>query len=188
MRGGNGVRGQGRIRCLERHLHRERRIAKKNIGAGLEGDTQGLADQQRRKPAAIDEQIAGDCPGLARQHALDVAGLALFDFGNVRQHMAYAEIRGAVLREERRELAGIQMIGVVGLSPVLGAGDGLGRETVIAEPALGSHEIAETAPFPVTQPVRHEVHLGEAMRHHQGMIVGGHPRRPWSNRQTRLPA
>ncbi len=83
----------------------------------LEGHTEGLADEQGREAAAVDEQITSNRPGLSRHHALDVTGLALFDFGDVRQHMAHAELLRAVLGEVRRELARIQVIGVVGRSP-----------------------------------------------------------------------
>ena len=78
--GGDGVRGHGRIGCVERHLHGERRVAEQDVGAGLEGHTERLADEQSRETAAVDEQIAGNGPGLPRDDTFDVTGLALFDF------------------------------------------------------------------------------------------------------------
>jgi hypothetical protein len=86
--------------------------------------------------------------------------------------MAHAEISGAMPGKKRRELAGIQMIGVVRRAAVLGVGNRLGRQALIAQPPLGRHEIAEAAPLPLAQPVRHQVHLREPLRKHQGMIIG----------------
>ncbi len=62
---------------VERHLHGERGIAEEDIAALLEPDAEGLADQQRREAAAVDEEVAEDLPGLLGQHALDVAGLGV---------------------------------------------------------------------------------------------------------------
>src|SRR6516165_4023809 len=105
MRSGDRVRGQGRIRRRIRYLHGESGIAEEHVTAGLEADTQSLAEEQRRETTAVDEQIAGNRPRLAREHALDVAGLALFDLCDVRQDVAHAKLLGAVLREEGCELA-----------------------------------------------------------------------------------
>ena len=143
LRGGDGLRGHRSIGRVERHLHGERRIAKEDVAAILEADAEGLADEQRREAAAIDEQVAGDLAGLPRQHALDIARLTLFDLHDVREHMADAELFGTMFREERRELAGIQMIRIVGEGPVLRAGDRLRGQSLIAQSPLGGHEIAE---------------------------------------------
>src|SRR6185437_3043400 len=85
--------------------------------------------------------------------------------------MANAELRGAVPRQEGRELAGVEVIGIVGRSPVLRMSDRLGRQPLVAKAALWSHEITEAAALPLAQPVRHEIHMGEALRDHQGMVV-----------------
>src|SRR6185437_12444206 len=74
--------------------------------------------------------------------------------------------------QERRELAGIEMIGIVREPAILRVSDRLRRQAVIAEPSLRGHEIAEASPAARAHPVRHEIHLGEALRNHQRMIIG----------------
>ena len=85
--------------------------------------------------------------------------------------MAHAQLLGAVLLQEGREFAGVEMIGVVGDGLVFGRGDHLGRQSVVAELALRTNGFAEGAPGMLTQPMRRQIHLGESLRQHQGMIV-----------------
>ena len=90
---------------------------------------------------------------------------------HVGEHVPHAELLAAMRLQERRELSGVEVVGVVGDRFELGGRDGLGREAVVADPALRAHRVAEAAAVLARQPVRHEVQLAEALRKHQRVIV-----------------
>src|SRR4029078_13344607 len=73
LRGGDGVGGdRGRV-ALIWHLHGKRRVAEEDVATLLEGDAQGLPDQQGLEPRSIDKQVPFDLTCLLRIEAADVA-------------------------------------------------------------------------------------------------------------------
>src|SRR6185312_6388102 len=138
----------------------------------LETDTQGFADQQGVEAAAVDEKVAGDFTRLGREHAFNVPGGALIDLHDIRQNMADSELLSAMPREEGSELAGVQMISIVGGAAVFRLGDGLRGESVITEPPLRRHEITEGLVSSPPHPMGYQIHLAEALRQHQRVVIG----------------
>ena len=85
--------------------------------------------------------------------------------------MANTQFLDAVLGQERRELAGVEMVGVIGDRLVLGRGDHFRRQPRFAELFLRTDRVAEISPLIVAQPVRHQIHLRKALRQHERMVV-----------------
>ena len=85
-----------------------------------------------------------------------------------------------MLLQERRELGRVEMIGVVRNRFELRSRDGLRCETIVTQPPLRTDRIAEAAAIVARQPVRYEIHLREALREHQRVVIEviGCARRP----------
>ncbi len=165
------MRGHRRIGGVEGHLDGEGGIAKQNVAAILETDAERLPDQQRRETSAIHEQIARDLSGLSGDNAFDVAAFVLDYVRHIGQHVSHAQLLGAVLLQEGGELAGIQVVGVVRHGLVLGSRNQLGRQSLVAQLALGTDVIREALVPTVPQPVRREIELRERLRKHQRVVV-----------------
>ena len=172
LRGSDGLRRHRVVRRFVRNLRRQSRIAKQNVAAIFEANAQGLAEEQGGEAAAVDEEVARDLARLLGGHTADVTGFRLIDLRDIRENVAHAQLLGAVLREERGEFAGVQVVGVVGHRLVFRAGDQLRRQALITEAALGCYEIAEALIIAAPQPMRHEVDLSKPVGKHERMVVG----------------
>src|SRR3546814_12003773 len=73
LRGGDGMRRDRADLAGVGNLHRQRAIAEQDVIAVLECDAQRLAEQDRAKARAIDEQIALDLARLFGDDHPDVA-------------------------------------------------------------------------------------------------------------------
>ena len=138
LRARNRLRGDRRGVVCVGHLHRQRGVAEKHVAAIFEWHAERLADEQRLETRAVDEQVAFD---LARLHGVETADIAVLGeihATHVGEHMPHTELLAAMLLQERRELARVEMIGVVRNRFELGGGDGLGRKAVVAETSLRS--------------------------------------------------
>jgi len=145
-----GVRGGGslrRDRAAGRggHLHRERAVVEQLAGAIDERHAEGAADQQRGMAGAVDEQVAGDRAVVARLDRHDVAVLGLRHPDDVVADVPDAELRDAVAGEQRRELAGVEVVGVVQRAGIVGHRTLARREIGVAGGALRTDRGGEGA-------------------------------------------
>ena len=130
-----------------------------------------LAEQQRLHARAVDEQIARQralAPGLQRG---DVAVVVRVDADDVVEHVAHAEPLDAVLAQEQPELAGVEVVGVVGDGGVFRRRDLLGRLAVRAQVRLKAHQVGERNVGVPLQPAGDQVGFGVALRQDEGMKV-----------------
>jgi hypothetical protein len=108
---------------------------------------------------------------LASHHGFDVAALRLLHRRDVGEDVTHTELLGAVSLQERRKLAGVEVISVVRDGAVLGRRDRLRCQPGIADLPLRADSLAERAILRIAQPVWREVQLREPLREHERMIV-----------------
>ncbi len=169
---GDRVGGHRSVRRVVRDLNGEGRVAEQDVAAVLEAHPERLAQQEGREPGAIDEQIPRNRAGLPGDDRLDVAAFVLVHARHVCQHVANPEFGRAVLLQERRELACVQMVGVVGDRLIFRSRDQFRRQPQIAELALGADIVAEGGGVVTrVEPMGHQVDLGESLGKHQGVVV-----------------
>ena len=170
LRGGDGLAGDLLPRVGVRHLQRDRPVVEQDVLLRLDLDAVVLADQQRAHAGAVDEQVAFDRAVVARLQRGDVAVVVRVDAGHVVADMAHAEAFDAVLAHEHAELAGIEVVGVVGHRRPFRRGELLGRLAGLAQVRLEADQLAERH-LRVLHPAGDDVRLQVALRQHERMVV-----------------
>ncbi len=107
----------------------------------------------------------------ASDHRGDVAVLRRFDAGHVIEDVLHAQFADAEVAQEHAELAGVEVIGVVGHRRVFGRGDLLRRLALRAQVRLEAHQVGERRGRVPLEPARHQVRFRVALRQHEGMEV-----------------
>ncbi len=95
-----------------RNLHRQRPIDEQHIAAIYERHIQRRTEQQGPESEQSMNRSALEATGLRGLHGVDVVS-AFDDFGDLIDDVAYAEFADAMIAQERREPARVQMVGVV---------------------------------------------------------------------------
>mmetsp|Transcript_23365 Transcript_23365/g.55532 ORF Transcript_23365/g.55532 Transcript_23365/m.55532 type:complete len:559 (-) Transcript_23365:2099-3775(-) len=108
QRGGHGLRGD---RAVQRCRHRDRRVIEEVLGKRDERRAQGLADQQRRKAGAVDEEVGGQGLPVVKQQAGDVARFVQLDPVDMALQVADAPFDGFA-SEELPEQGRIEVIAI----------------------------------------------------------------------------
>src|SRR5690349_10713564 len=108
---------------------------------------------------------------LACEHRADVAIRSAVDARHVVDDVAHAEVGHAMIAQERAELAGIEVIGVVGHGRVFGCLWLLGRFALRAQVRLEAHEVRKWRGRMTLRPPGDQVGLEVSLREHEGMEV-----------------
>ena len=134
------------------------------------------ADQERRVPGAVDEQVARDPPRLARRDRGDVAALARLHPGDVVAQVPYAQPLGRVAAQQLRELPRVEMVGVVERPGIVRHSALPGCQRLRAHPRLRAYRVGEG-------PAHGDPRGDEVVRRHlgrrgEGMAVAVRPVAP----------
>jgi hypothetical protein len=130
-----------------------------------------LAQQQRLHAGAVDEQVAFQRAVAQRLQRGDVAVVARVDAGDVVRHVAHAKVLQAMLAQEHAELAGVEVVAVVGHRGELRRGGLLGRLALRAQVRLEADQVGERHAGVARQPVFRQVHVAIALRQHERMEI-----------------
>jgi hypothetical protein len=102
-----------------------------------------LAQQQRLHAGAVDEQVAFEGAVLRVCSAGDIAVVVRCRCRDMVRHIAHAQLFQAVLAQEHAELAGVEVIAVIGHRGEFRRGRLLRRAAVDAQVRLEAHQVGE---------------------------------------------
>ena len=175
LRRGYGVRRDVASIVVIGNLDGQSAINKQHIAAVYKRHSEGLSQQQRPEPGAVDEQIPTEAPGATGFNILDIPALGLHHPGHIIHDVTYAEVLHAMLTNEGREAPGIQVIGVIGDARIFGRGNQFGAEPQLTHRLLETHGVREGGRilmlFGISVPERRQVEAREAFGQHQRVIV-----------------
>jgi hypothetical protein len=127
--------------------------------------------QQRLQTGAVDEQVARKQPVLARLQPGDVAVFMCVHRDHVASHVVHAQFSGGVAAQEGAELAGVQVVAVIGDPREFRRAELLGRPAVRAQVRLVAHQVGEGQLRVGRAPVRRQVGFAVAVRCGEGVEI-----------------
>jgi hypothetical protein len=134
-------------------------------------DAKVLRQQQRRHARAIDEQVAGHGAPGPRLQRCDVAVVVAMDGHDDVQQVLHAQPLGAVPLQQHAELAGVEVVAVVGHGGIFGRGRLLGCQALRAQVRLEAHQVGKRHVGVSRQPGRRQGGLGVALGQHERVEV-----------------
>ena len=147
-----------------------------------------LAKQQRCEAGAVDEQVTVNIAVFFTAYGCDITVRIGIHCGNVIEDMLDAEHLRAVLLQQCRELARIEVIAIIRDGSILGRRGLLGCQTPCAQMTLSADSIGKWNTVAQRQPARSQVCLLVAVRQRKRMVVNVTFTRPYANHRTAFPA
>lgn len=172
LRGGHGLARDRRFHRGVGRLHRQRTVVEQHLAHRHRADAVVPVQQHGAHAVAGDERVARDRAVLAGPQRGDVAVLVHVDPGDVVGDVAHPQALDAVPAQEHPELAGIQVVGVVGDCSKFWRREPLGRLARFAQMWLHAHQPGERH-VAMRQPAGNQIGVEIALRQHERAVVAG---------------